>query len=143
MKDFPDEKGPMYTWRKVEIMPNADKLLKTLSQQTDCYIATNAKDSSKADIIKALERVNLNKYFKDVFCYNEIGFSKPSKEYFDYVVEKLNVDRSQITMVGDDYEKDYQGAKKNGISALIYTSNSGISNNSIKSVNNLIEILDY
>jgi len=75
MQDFPHEIGKMHTWLKVEAMPNADKMLNELSKKADCYLATNARDSSKLDIFKALERVNLHKYFKDIFCYIEIGFS--------------------------------------------------------------------
>ncbi len=97
--------------------------------------------STKADIINALKRVNLDGYFKDVFCYNEIGFSKPSKQYFDYILNKLNVERKHVIMIGDDYEKDYLGAKENGISALLYTPSGENSNDSAECVKNLIDVL--
>ena len=95
MKDLPSETGVMHNWSKVEAMPNAEEMLKELSQHTDCYLATNAKDSQKEDILKALQRVNLHTYFKDIFCYKEIGFLKPSKEYFDTIFKKLNVDKKK------------------------------------------------
>jgi len=120
LKDFPNETGKMHTWQKVEAMPNAEKMLKELSQLADCYLATNAKDSYKEDIIKALQRVNLHKYFKDIFCYKEIGFLKPSKEYFDSIVEKLNVEKSEIVMVGDNLETDIKGAESNDIESILY-----------------------
>ena len=122
MKDFPNETGKMHTWHKVEAMPNAEKMLRELSQLTDCYLATNAKDSDKEDIIKALKRVNLHKYFKDVFCYREIGFSKPSKDYFDAIIEKLKVQKENIVMVGDNLESDIIGAQRSGIDTILFAS---------------------
>ena len=120
MKGFPNETGAMHTWHRVEAMPNAEEMLRKLSQLTDCYLATNAKDSDKEDIIKALQRVNLHKYFKDVFCYREIGFSKPSKEYFDSIIEKLNIEKNEVIMIGDNLEDDIRGAENYGIKSILY-----------------------
>jgi len=110
----------MNTWHKVEAMPNAEKMLRELSQLTDCYLATNAKDSDKKDIIKTLKRVNLHKYFKDIFCCREIGFSKPSKDYFDAIIDKLMVKKENIVMVGDNLESDIYGAQRSGIDTILY-----------------------
>lgn len=123
LKDFPDETGKMHTWQKVKAMPNAEQMLRELSKRADCYLATNAKDSNKEDIIKALQRVNLHIYFKDIFCYKEIGFSKPSKEYFDTIVEKLHIQKSEIVMIGDNLEADIKGAQNNGIESILYDYN--------------------
>ncbi len=143
MKDFPDENGSMFMWSKVEAMPNAEELLSELSKHVDCYIATNAKDSEKEDIRKALERVGLDKYFKDIFCFREIGFSKPSKEYYDYIVNKLKVPRSGITMIGDDYHKDYLGALQNGIDAKLYNPENMNTHNAANSLSDLMAIIDH
>ncbi|MCD4817607.1 MAG: HAD-IA family hydrolase [Candidatus Cloacimonetes bacterium] len=122
MKNFPNEIGGMHTWHRVEAMPNAEKMLRKLSQQTDCYLATNAKDSDKEEIIKALQRDNLHKYFKDIFCYREIGYSKPSKEYFDSILDKLKVKKENLIMVGDNLETDINGAQRFGIDTILYAS---------------------
>lgn len=120
MKDFPDEKGKMYKWKKVETMPNAEKALKELSKIANCYLATNAKDSEKKDIRKALRRVCIDEYFKDVFCFQEIGYMKPSIEYFNSIMDKLNVSNANLVMIGDNLESDIYGAKNAGIDAILY-----------------------
>ena len=120
MKDFPDEKGPMYSWNKVMIMPDTDKMLNELYKTADCYIATNARDSNKEDIIKALRRVHIDHFIKDIFCYKEIGFPKPSKEYFSEVFKRLNTDIENVTMVGDSLENDISGAVKFGFNAVLF-----------------------
>lgn len=120
MKDFQDEKGKMHTWRKVEAMPNVEKMLKVLTKKADCYLATNAKDSNKQNIMEALQRVGLHVYFKDIFCYREIGFAKPSKEYYNKVLQKLNLKSEDVIMTGDNLENDVFGAEDNGIEAILY-----------------------
>ena len=120
MRDFPGETGKMNTWAKVEAMPNAEFLLKELSKTKDCYIATNANDSEKKDIIEALERVGLNTYLKDIFCFKEIGYAKPSRDFFNTIISKLNIQKEDILMIGDDLEKDVKGAMANGIEAILY-----------------------
>jgi len=120
MKDFPDKSGSMYTWDKVEIMPSADTTLRELSQRTNCYLATNAKDSSKSDIIKALKRVHIEKFFTDIFSFMEIGFRKPSKEYFKIILKRLNMDNEDIIMIGDSIDSDLSGAQRNGIDMILY-----------------------
>lgn len=142
MKNFPDRKGSMFTWDQVEIMPNADKMLQRLTQKNDCYIATNAKDSIKEDIMKALQRVNLDKYFKDIFCYKELGVAKPSKEYFELIVLKLGLEKGDITMVGDNLETDIYGVQKHGIDTILYDRKDRHKEYKGKKVSDLMMILD-
>ena len=120
MKDFPDEIGPMAHWNKIQIMPNGDRVLDELSKRAVCCLATNAKDSNKEEICKALARVNIKMFFHDVFCYREIGYSKPSKEYFEYIVKKLKMSKNDILMIGDSLETDVQGALNFGFEAVLY-----------------------
>lgn len=120
MKDYTDEKGPMCSWSKIDAMPFAEEMLKELSQKADCYIATNAKDSTKEEIIKALERVHVANYFKDVFCYRELGVSKPSLEYFDYIIKQLGVAKDEVIMIGDNLDADVKGVINIGIDAILY-----------------------
>ncbi len=141
MREFPDEKGKMYEWSRVEAMPNAEIVLKELSSKADCYLATNAKDSEKDDIIKSLQRVNLHSYFKDIFCFKEIGFPKPSKEYFNSILEKLNCKKDDIVMIGDNLEKDVLGAENSGIDGILYDFNNQYKDYQGSSINDLKELL--
>jgi HAD superfamily hydrolase (TIGR01509 family) len=142
MKDYPDEKGAMCNWQKVQIMPNADKMLKALSQKSDCYLATNAKDSTKDDIIKALKRVGLNIFFKDVFCYKELGVSKPTKEYFDLIIDKLRVSKDDVVMIGDNIESDIYGVQRIGIDTILYDPDNKYNDYAGRKVSDLMMVLD-
>ena len=142
MKDFPNETGKMHTWHRVEAMPNAEKMLRELSQLTDCYLATNAKNSDKNDIVKALQRVNLHKYFKDIFCHREIGFLKPSKNYFYSIIQKLNVKKESLIMVGDNLESDIIGARSSGIDTILYDKENKYPDHNGMRITNLLMIVE-
>jgi len=143
MKDFPDKPGAMCNWDVVEMMPNADKMLHKLTQKADCYIATNAKNSTKENIIKALKRVHLDEYFKDIFCYRELGVSKPSQEYFDLIINQLGVKKESMIMIGDDMDSDILGVQKIGIDTILYDPENKFPNYKGLKISNLLMILDY
>ena len=142
MKDFPDQTGPMYAWDKVESMSHADEMLQLLSAKSDCYLATNAKDSTKDDILKALKRVKLDKYFKDIFCYRELGVAKPSLKYFNLILSKLNLRKEEIVMVGDNIESDIREVQKHGIDAILYDPQDRHKDYRGKRITDLIQLLD-
>jgi len=120
MVDIPGQTGPMHEWDRVEIVPNADGCMRELARRFPLYLATNAKDSSKEDIKKAFALVNLEKYLMDVFCFREIQAMKPSQYFFQYVFKKTNLRAGELVLIGDDLEKDFLGAKKYGINAILF-----------------------
>jgi len=144
MVDYRDQIGPMYTWSKIDTTKNAKECLKIVSMNTPCFLATNANDSSKDEIYKALNIVGLDKYITDVFCSKEIGFQKPSKEYFKTIINRLNLNPDEIVFVGDDIEKDVYGASNVGIIPIHYDPHSISDFEGLKLENliNLISILD-
>ena len=91
MVDFPEESGPMFKWSRVEAVEEAFDLLHVRSQRADCYVATNAKDSSEILISEALNRVGMVPFIKKIFCYHSVGYEKPSGEFFDVVLKELNI----------------------------------------------------
>lgn len=140
MVDYPHETGAMHTWHRISLCSNAGQALKQLSVTFPCYLATNAEDSGRADIIKALSRVSISQYFKGIFCFRDIGFRKPSQEYFAYILKTLNCQPNEIVMVGDDVEKDYTWAHENGANAVLYDPRRIYKGEDVCSVNDLIEL---
>jgi putative hydrolase of the HAD superfamily len=112
----------MAAWPKVEARPHAEEVLSELHTRTMLAVATNAADSDEAEIRAALERVGLNKLLDKVYCYRKIGHKKPSKEFFEYILMDLGIEKSLVLMVGDDFEADVIGANTCGIRAIWYNS---------------------
>ena len=140
MVDFPDKKGPMYLWDKIQAIENAFEILKFLSQNRSCYLATNALDSKKDEIFLALKRVGLDKFIKDIFCSQEVGQEKPSREFFEEIFKKLDYRKEQIVMIGDNLEKDILGALENDIDAILFDPKDKHKDYKDKKIKNLIEL---
>jgi putative hydrolase of the HAD superfamily len=51
---------------------------------------------------------------ENVFWSSRVGFAKPNPRYFDFIARSLNLPPQKILMVGDDPEKDIQGARAAG-----------------------------
>ncbi|RKU12648.1 HAD family hydrolase [Candidatus Poribacteria bacterium] len=118
MRDFPDFTGPMAAWPHVEALPNVKEVLIELQPQWTLVLATNSVDSDETGIWEALNRVGLDSRLDKVFCFRTIGHSKPSPEFFDYIVKDLRMDRHRLVMVGDGFEKDVLGANRSGIRGI-------------------------
>lgn len=118
MQDLPGQEGPMVSWPEVAIVPGAVALLRELANKGKCYIATNAENSSALQIRQALQRVGMDVFINDIFCFREIGFKKPDAEYFAAVLDKLNCTGDSVVMIGDSLENDVRGALNAGIDAI-------------------------
>jgi putative hydrolase of the HAD superfamily len=120
MRVFPEFDGPMFTWPQVKAVPYADQVLAELRVSSVLGLATNAAASEEAEIWAALDRAGLKKLLDKVYCYHKIRYKKPSKEFFEYILTDLDVEPSQVIMVGDDFEADVVGANACGIRAIWY-----------------------
>ncbi|KPL95109.1 HAD family hydrolase [Vibrio splendidus] len=118
MVDIPDAQGKMCNWETVQEVSGARVLLAELSKNHQVYVATNAGDSSKNDIIRAFERVGLSQYILGYFCKASIGFSKFEPEFYPAIISKLGVEPQHITMVGDTLNKDIYPALEAGLQAV-------------------------
>ncbi len=124
MRDFPEFSGPMAAWPHVEALPNVKQALRELRPQWTLALATNSVDSDEAEIWEALDRVGLRSLLDKVFCFQTIGHSKPSPDFFGYIVKDLGMDRHRLVMVGDGFEKDVLGANRSGIRGIWFNESS-------------------
>ncbi|MEZ9395496.1 HAD family hydrolase [Vibrio splendidus] len=119
MIDFPDAQGKMCDWETVQEVNGARELLAELSKTHQVYVATNAGDSSKDDIIHAFARVGLSQYISDYFCKASIGFSKYDLGFYHAIISRLGVRPQDITMVGDSLVRDIYPALEAGLQAVL------------------------
>lgn len=79
----------------------------------ELHIVTNGIALTQA---KRLERSGLLSYIDEVFVSETVGFQKPRKEYFDFVLKKISEkDKSKILLVGDSLTSDIKGAMNAGL----------------------------
>lgn len=86
-----------------------------LSKRYDIYVTTNGDASTQKN---RAHLAGLDKYIKDMFVSEEIGFPKPQKEYFDYCTGHSNNRLDEIVMIGDSLRSDIKGATEYGIKSI-------------------------
>lgn len=95
-----------------------DDTIEVISNLKDNYkiaIITNGDSIQQRNKIK---KVELDKYFDNIFISTEVGFAKPHKEIFDYACEKIGEVPENCIMVGDLYKSDIQGSINSGIQGI-------------------------
>lgn len=110
MRDLPFE-GAMKDWPFVFLIPEVEDILSQLKEDYLLVLASNANDSSSDDIIDALKRVGVAHYFHHVFSSSDIGYEKPYAKFFQYIQQELKLEESELVMIGNNCEKDIEGAK--------------------------------
>ncbi|MCQ2741999.1 MAG: YjjG family noncanonical pyrimidine nucleotidase [Bacilli bacterium] len=86
------------------------------------YGATNGTKIAQKKKIKGS---GLDRLLEAVFISDEIGYEKPSIEYFDYVFSYIkdkhgSIDKKDIVIVGDSLTSDIQGGNNAGIATVWY-----------------------
>ena len=118
MRVFPQSRGKMRDWPKVEEIPGARKALHAIHGRIGIALATNAADSEEEDIRKALERADLGSFIKRIYCFKTVGAKKSSPEFFARVLADLHTAAEHLVMVGDDYAEDVKPALDAGLRAV-------------------------
>ena len=100
------------------LIDGAEELCANLSKKYKMYIVTNG--------ISKIQRSRLSlsplpQYFSGLFISEEIGYAKPSTDYFDYVLASIGEpDRSKYLVIGDSLSSDCDGAIASGLDICFY-----------------------
>lgn len=112
----PKELSDYYIERLSEgdkLMDGALEVCRALYGKCRMYIITNGIERVQ---MGRWSRVAIKDYFEDIFISETIGYQKPRREYFDYVVQAIgDCDRSEILVVGDSLSSDIRGGIDSGI----------------------------
>lgn len=94
-------------------IPGAPELLEALQGQYRLFICSNGTAVVQAGRLKSAGIVPL---FEDIFISEEIGFNKPSREYFQRCFERIqDFDRESCLIIGDSLSSDILGGINAGI----------------------------
>jgi FMN phosphatase YigB (HAD superfamily) len=122
---------------QIRAVEGARACLQRPSQHAQCHLATNAEDSTEAQIRLALKRAGLSEYIGHVFCRENLDVRKADPSYYQKITDKLNVNPEQVTMVGDSLERDVHQALKVGIKAFWFNPNGSHAAPGILTINKL------
>jgi YjjG family noncanonical pyrimidine nucleotidase len=101
-----------------ELLEDASEVVRTLAGKYRLAILTNGLQVVQRG---RLARSVIRQHIADIIISEEIGFSKPAKEYFDIAFARLgNPSRQEVLMIGDNWASDIRGAIDYGIDACWY-----------------------
>ena len=108
----------------------AKEILEHLSKKHELYVVSNG--------FRAVQENRLNisgfkKYFDKMFFSEDIGVSKPQKEFFDYCFNSLNNPcKENVILIGDSISADIIGGINYNIKTIWFNKNNEICPNNIK-----------
>lgn len=106
-------------FKKARPDPKATAFLKECARrQIPVCIVTNLFGSIQT---RKLKRLRLDKYVDYMVANDELGIDKPHPSLFERGLEKLSIPAKDAIMVGDNEEKDINGAKALGIQTYLVT----------------------
>lgn len=103
---------------KAYLLDGAEQLCKKLSEHCRLYIITNGNKKVQNG---RFGKLDISKLFADRFISEEIGYEKPSREYFDIVKSKIpDFDAKKALVIGDSLTSDIAGGINAGIDTCWY-----------------------
>ena len=103
------------------LTPHAEEICKELSQNHELYILTNSVESVH---VNRMLQSTIAPYIKESFISESVGYEKPSKFYFDYVLSKIpGITKENCLLIGDSLTSDIQGGVNAGIPVCWYNPN--------------------
>ena len=96
-------------------LPGAKEGMEILSKKYDIFIITNGTAKTQKSRIKIS---GLDKYVKDVYVSEDVGYNKPDIRYYDYCLEKSGAKRENILCIGDSLTSDILGGITAGIKTM-------------------------
>ena len=96
-----------------QLMEGALEVCQRLSVSHRLFVITNGVTQTQ---IKRLKQSGLHDFFEDIFDSQSIGFQKPFKEFFDYVIGHIkDFNKKQALVIGDSLNTDIKGGILSGI----------------------------
>ena len=94
-------------------LPGAEEAVERLSKKYRLFLASNGTASVQKG---RMTSANLYRFFETVFVSQEIGYNKPSLDYFNACFAAIpGFDKEKALMVGDSLSSDIKGGINAGI----------------------------
>ena len=121
------------------VIDHVDEVLQYLKEKG--YVLGVASNGPYNQQIHRLQISHLYDYFTYYFISEQIGYSKPSKEFFDSVLDTLQVKASDCVMVGDSNTSDIQGGKNAGMKTIYFGTKTSEADHTVQNLLQIKEIL--
>ncbi|MCP5056762.1 MAG: HAD family hydrolase [bacterium] len=121
-------------------IPGVDAMLARL--RGDYTLAVLSNTNTEELVPSLLERVGIAHCFIEVVTSIELGVRKPGIAAFEAALGKLGATASESVYIGDNFEADYRGARRAGMSAFFVGSRDGRSQTQLPEHDRLDSVLN-
>ncbi|MGV8085995.1 MAG: HAD family hydrolase [Candidatus Woesearchaeota archaeon] len=108
----------MFYWnyysKKLNNYPNTLYVLKTLRSKGLKLALVTDSDGKREIKLMRLKNLGINNYFDYIVTSDDVGFNKPDKRNWEYVLKISGFSAKQSVMIGDHPDVDLVNAKKLG-----------------------------
>lgn len=121
-KNYPEEliEKLMNKWSKCAPEKLPESTIKVLEYTKSKYEVVVLTDGYKEQQVKRLEKAKILKYFQEVYAAENTK-RKPFKEAFMQAIGENKPE--ECIVIGDDFQRDIEGALKAGLQAIYYNPN--------------------
>jgi putative hydrolase of the HAD superfamily len=95
-----------------KLYPEVPEVLEQLQLQFQLAVISNFDDRLRF----ILQHLGISNYFSYIFISSELGADKPDPEIYRRAVKLMNLKTNEVLHVGDDPERDWEGATAAGLS---------------------------
>lgn len=107
---------------RVYVFEGVEQMCQALFGKVKLYIVTNGIETVQK---RRFAHCNIDRYFEDMFISGEVGYEKPSIEYFEHVQSHIEgFDKESALIVGDSLTSDMRGGINFGIDTCWYNPDS-------------------
>lgn len=103
-------------------------------------VISNGDLSQQSD---KLRRTGIYDFFDIVTTSSEYAYSKPDIRLYESIVDRFNIDKNSMVMIGDQAEKDVLPCLEIGIDAIWLNRKNKPNIYSVKEIKNLNEVFDF
>lgn len=110
------------------------------------YVLATASNGPYNQQIHRLKKASIYSYFSYYFISEKVGYSKPSKEFFEKafleINKELDIKKEEAIIIGDSLSSDIQGGINSGLKTCFYNKKNKdlLNDNPDYVVSNLLEI---
>lgn len=96
-----------------QLVEGALEVCQDLSKSHSLYVVTNGVAKTQ---LKRIKQSGLYEYFEAIYDSQSIGFQKPAKGFFDYVMSHIkDFNKKEALIIGDSLNTDIRGGILSGI----------------------------
>jgi putative hydrolase of the HAD superfamily len=96
-----------------------DDVIKTLEKTIENGNRNIIASNHIPELNEIVNALNIGKYFIKIYSSGNIGYEKPNKKFYEYIINEEEININDCIIIGDSYESDIKGGENIGIKSIL------------------------